>query len=117
MQVKVLITGNQSKENVVEGLDNLIKGKLLSDKKISEKSLIPWKFAILTKVDKKFPKIKTRIKSSKSNLILKQTDLISSLEALQKNFALVPIGNASNNIAVICKRYYLEVILNEIGVI
>ena len=27
----------------MEGLDSLIKGKLFSDKKISEESLIPWK--------------------------------------------------------------------------
>ena len=26
-----------------QGLDNLIKGKLLSDKKISDESLIPWR--------------------------------------------------------------------------
>ena len=49
----------KSKESVVEGLDNLIKEKLLSDKKISEESLITWQFAILTKVDKKIPKLKT----------------------------------------------------------
>ena len=45
----------------MEGLDNLIKRKLLPNKKISEESLIPWKSAILTKVDKKSSKIKNRI--------------------------------------------------------
>ena len=38
----------------MEGLDNLIKRKFLSDKEISEESLTSWKSAILTKVDKKF---------------------------------------------------------------
>ena len=37
------INWKKSKENIVEGLDNLIKGKLLSDKTISEESLISWK--------------------------------------------------------------------------
>ena len=36
----------------MEGLNNLIKWKLLSDKNISEESLISWKSASLTKVDK-----------------------------------------------------------------
>ena len=36
----------------MEGWDNLIKGKRFSDKKTSEESLIPWKSAILTKVEK-----------------------------------------------------------------
>ena len=65
------INCKKSKENIVEGLDNLIKAKLLSDKIISEESLIPWKSAILTKVDKKISELKNRIKRSKSNPILK----------------------------------------------
>ena len=51
----------KSKESAEEGLNNLIKEKLLSDKKISEESLIPWKSAILTKVDKKFQKLKVEL--------------------------------------------------------
>ena len=89
----------------MEGLDNLIKGKLLSDKKISENSLIPWKSAILTKVAKKI--LETEIKPSKSNAIVKQIDVISCLEELQEKFVLVAIDKASNNVAVICKRYYI----------
>ena len=45
----------------MEGLDNLIKEKLLFDKKISEESLILWNFAILTKVDKKIQSLKQEL--------------------------------------------------------
>ena len=62
-------------------------------------------------------KLKTRIKPSKPNPILKQVDIIRCLQALQKKFVLFPIDKASNNVAYICKRYYVEVILNEIAVI
>ena len=51
-------------ESIVKGLDNLIK-KMLPFKKIPRESLIPW------------------VKSSKSNPILKQIDVISCLEALE----------------------------------
>ena len=34
----------------------------------------------------------------------------------KKSLVLVPTDKASNNIAIICKRYYDEVIFNEIGV-
>lgn len=34
----------------MKGIDNLIKKKLLCDEKVSEESLIGWKFDILTKV-------------------------------------------------------------------
>ena len=48
-----------------------IKAKLSGNKKISVESLILWKSTILVKVDKKISKIKTRIKPSKPNPILK----------------------------------------------
>ena len=91
----------------MENLDSLIKCKLLSDKKISEESLILWKSAILTKDDKNLSKLKTRTKSSKSNPILKKLTSIF----------FVLFDKASHNVAIICKRYYDEVILNEIGLI
>ena len=46
---------------------------LLSDKKIPEESLIPWKSAVIW-LTKKISKLNTRIKPSKSNHILKQID-------------------------------------------
>ena len=84
---------------MVKGLGNLSKAKLWFDKKISEESLIPWKSAILKKVDKKHSKLKTRIKPSKSNPILKQIDFTSCLEALQKK-SIVPIDNVFSNFAM-----------------
>ena len=78
-------------------------------------SLISQKSAILPKIDKKISKLKTRTKSSKSNPILKQTDVISWLEMLRKTFVLVPVDKVSNNVTIICKRNYGEVILNKIG--
>ena len=65
------INWTKSKESIMEGLDNLIKGKLFSAKKISEESLIPWKSVSLTKIDQKKSKLNTRIKSFKSNPIMK----------------------------------------------
>ena len=45
---------------------------------------------------------------------MKQTDVINFLET---QFPVLPIDKAPNNVAVICKWYYIGVILNEIGVI
>ena len=69
--------------------------------------LIPWKSA-----DKDWQKksnLKTRIKSSKANLILKQIKVMSCFE--------VQIDQASNNVAITCKRYNVEAILKEIDTI
>ena len=107
----------KSKENIVEGFDNLIKGKLLSDQKISEKSLITLEVCHFKKSPQKKSNLKTRIKASNFNPILKEIDIRSCLEAVQKRYVLVPIHKASNNVAIICKRYYFEMMLIEIGVI
>ena len=71
----------ESKETILEGLDNLIKEKQFSDKKIPQEF---WKSAILTKVEKNISKLKARIKPFQSNPIVKQVDVISCLEALPK---------------------------------
>ena len=39
---------------------------------------------------------------------------MSCLKALQKRLVLVPIDRASNNVGIICKRCYAEVMLNDI---
>ena len=38
------------------------------------------------------------------------------LEELHKNFVIVPIDKASNNIAIICKIFYISKILDELGI-
>ena len=71
---------------------------------------MPQKSAILTKVKKIISKLKTRIEPSKSNPILKQIDIISCLEPLQKCFFFFLL------IKYII-RYYAEVTFKEISVI
>ena len=47
--------------------------------------------------------------------VLGKANVIRALETLHKNFVLVPIDQASNNVAVVCKKFYLEVILRGTG--
>ncbi len=41
----------------------------------------------------------------------------TELETLHKNFVLVPVDKASKNVAIICKRFYLEVLFQEMGIL
>ena len=36
------------------------------------------------------------------------------LEDFQKCFVLVPADKASNNVLIVCKKYYLDVVLKEL---
>ena len=49
--------------------------------------------------------------------MLKQDSVIEYLHELHEKYVLVPIDKAANNIAIICKKYYVTVILKEIGIL
>ena len=74
-----------------------------------------WKNEILKKVDAKIQTLKLRVRPKKTKQVLKRPDVVEYLKQLHKTYVFVPIDKAGNNIAIICKRYYVEVILKEIG--
>ena len=49
--------------------------------------------------------------------MLKQNAVIEYLNELHEKYVFVPIDKADNNIAIICKKYYVTVILKEIGIL
>ena len=49
--------------------------------------------------------------------MLKQDALIEYLNELHEKYVLVSVDKAVNNIAIICKKYYVTVILKEIGIL
>ena len=48
--------------------------------------------------------------------VLQDEDVIASLAEIHRKFVVVPIDKASNNVALICKRFYIQNLLNEVGV-
>ena len=63
------------------------------------------------------PLLKRKIKFNKVSSILKRQDVVDYLNELHSKFVIVPIDKAANNVAFICKRFYVEIILREIGII
>ena len=49
--------------------------------------------------------------------MLKPDAVIEYLNELHEKYVLVPIDRAANNIAIICKKYYINVILKEIEIL
>ena len=47
--------------------------------------------------------------------ILSDSEVTCYLKELHSNFVLVPIDKASINKAIICKRFYIERLLSEVG--
>ena len=49
--------------------------------------------------------------------MLKQDEVSEHLNGLHEKYVLIPIDNAANDIAIICKDYYVTVILKEMGIL
>ena len=49
--------------------------------------------------------------------MLSSIDCIESLNDLQNRFVICPIDKASSNIAFACKRFYVQVLVKELGLI
>ena len=64
----------------------------------------------------KLYRLKKHVIPKTTKPVLKNYSSLSCLENLQKKFVLVPIDKAANNIAFICKSFYMKHILGEVGV-
>ena len=108
------VNWKRCRDKIKEGLD-VCSDKMIVDKEIRGEEMYPWKNEVLRRVDEKIRSLKHRIKPKRSKQVLKRPDVVEYLTQLHKNYVLVPIDKAGNNIAIVCKIYYVEVILKEIG--
>ena len=105
------INCNKCKREIGIGLDSGRDWIVSSNSKVTLEEFVDWKRKILQELNNKTISLKHRIKVYK-----KISVLIEYLNELHKTYVLVPIDKAANNIAVICKKYYITVILKEIGI-
>ena len=75
-----------------------------------------WKRKILDLVENRIRILNQRKVPSVTKPVLKDEEVIASLAELHRKFVVVPIDKASNNVALICKRFYIQKLLNEVGV-
>ena len=100
------------KTNVKEFADNMI------DKyKLKKGSLDNWIDNITESVKNKINELKQKAKHKPQPVkpILKDPNVLAYLEELHSKFVLVPIDKAANNVAIICKRFYILRLLKELG--
>ena len=110
------INWKKCKEAVENGTDTYAN-TLSAKNKLRYIDIVPWRNEILQKVDAKIASLKRKIKYHKVNPVLKQPDVIEYLQNLHSKFVMVPIDKAANNVSIICKRFYVEVILKETGIL
>lgn len=110
------INWNKCKEVITNGLDSFM---YTTSAKINDnyENFVPWRNEVLQQVDNKITSLKRKIKYRKASSVLERPDVIDDLKEIHSKFVVVPIDKAANNVALICKRYYVEVILKEVGIL
>ena len=77
---------------------------------------VPWKEKILELVNSKVDVLKATVIPKKTNPILKQPSVIEALKKLHSLYVITPIDKASKNIAFICKKFYINCLMDELGI-
>ena len=109
------INYNRCKNEIINSLDDFINS--LSERyKVDIQNFNDWRNATITELEKRIYQLKTYVRTKATKPILKNDSSLACLEKLQQDFVLVPIDKAANNIAFICKSFYIKRILDEVGV-
>ena len=99
-------------------LENCIKS-WAEREEVDSKMFGEWKDRVLIDVRKKIRKL-SKIKNlhrGRNTLSCPSSSVRRALSDLQKKYVFVPTDKASNNIAVICKKFYIQKSLEELGII
>ena len=70
-----------------------------------------WKETVYKFIDEKVASLKQRKINKRKKHILKSRVNLDNLNKLHDNFVLVPAEKASNSVIVVCKKYYLDVVI------
>ena len=76
-------------------------------KRVPVKCFTQWISIVMEKVNKKIKELKSNFKLSKVKQFLRDPEAISYLNILQEQYVMCPIDKAANNIAFVCKKYYV----------
>ena len=98
-------------ESFTIGIGEYIE-KLSKKYKVAKVVFDGWKTKLLEKIKLKLSKISTNAGSNKKFIDTKLA--LTKLEKLQENFVFIPTDKSSNNISIVCKKFYLMNIKKEL---
>ena len=82
---------------------------------VEQDTLSEWVKSVRTFVRNRISRLKCRIRSRPIS-VFKNPDAAKCLAKLHDKYVVVPADKAANNIVFVCKRYYYECLINELGV-
>ena len=88
-----------------------------NNKGVPVKCFTQWISIVMGKVNKKIKELRNKFKFSRVKQVLRDPELVSYLSILQEQYVMCPIDKAANNITFTCKKYYVQVLLKELGLL
>ena len=79
------------------------------------KYLSEWKDQLKELVTDRISNLKGHFKYPKCK-VLDQPDVKDTLHKLHANYVLVPADKAANNVIVVCRKYYIDTLVKELGI-
>ena len=73
-----------------------------------------WKEMVKGEIEERISKLKENFKQP-TGKVLQNVDVKACLSDLHNKYVFVPADKAPNNIIIICKRYYIETLIKELG--
>ena len=103
-----------AKVEILKGVDKCIK-TYCERHHLDEVILRAWRVEIVKAIDERIQEIVPTLKVGHVLETLKDPFCRQTLLDLQERFVITPIDKATGNIALICKRFYAEVLVKELG--
>ena len=77
--------------------------------------MLPPPMTSMKYIEKRVRSLKKQHVNKRKKHALRNTVHLDYLSYLYDNFVLVPADKASNNVIVVCKKYYLDVVIKELN--
>ena len=81
----------------------------------NEKILRLWVGTVSEKIKTRIDVLKTSRPAKPVHEVLRNRECVAALEDLKERFIITPIDKAAGNVAFICKRFYAQILLKELG--
>ena len=105
---------HKAKTCIMSGLRDCVD-KWCAENGVPTQSMTEWLTAVTDLVDERISILKTRVGSHRSESFLSDKSVLDELNKLHDTFVVVPIDKATGNVAIVCKRHYANVLIEELG--
>ena len=82
--------------------------------KVDSRALDEWECRVVEAIQTRIDRLRKNKKNPRKRQVLSDSECQEYLADFQTRFVLVPADKASNNVLIVCKKYYLDVVLKEL---